>query len=60
MRVITQGGIAINFTVTTGKKSCRVNFEAEILRTMESVCFVYKKLIYMQIKKHSQGLIPSA
>ena len=53
MRVITQGGVAINFTMTSGKKSCRLNFEAEVLRTMESVCFVYIKLIYMQIKKHS-------
>jgi len=60
MRVITQGGIAFNFTMTSGKKSCRLNFEAEVLRTMESMCFVYKKLIYLQIKKYSYGLIPSA
>ena len=52
MRVITQGGIAFNFTMTSGKKSCRLNFEAEVLRTMESMCFVYKKLIYLQIKKY--------
>lgn len=27
---------------------------------MENMCFVYKKLIYLQIKKYSYGLIPSA